>query len=110
MPSELRIIVFSERELIWAVYEYARRTKKVEINQDIRKIILSENKGQISGLIHLTNNLIPEALTAEDLMSILIFYCLSNGVPVPKKASRSLQLRDEKLALVMKLETRAISD
>jgi len=51
MPGEIRILTFSLEELIWAIYNLADQTNRIQLHGDIRRIELEEEGGVTARLI-----------------------------------------------------------
>ena len=101
MPTELRRITFTNAELRIALDEYFA-LKKTPLPLGVILKVRLENAAHVLSIqmAGATDN--DEAalvLTPEQVAAALLRYCKSTGIPVPKKASKSLAMSGDNLAL-----------
>ena len=110
MPSELRRLTFSEREVMDAVVSYAARTGGQAPQGELRAVHpgpepdknfrLDLNRAGAAGGDEVL-------LEAEVLGAALIMHCIEKNVPIPRRAERSLKVRDGELSLYLHIEERS---
>jgi hypothetical protein len=102
MPTEIRHILFSNDEVIRAVVEYHRRAgAPLPSGSVIRLEVLPEpvrctlHLGLDGGArqAHWVDN--------QTLAACLIFFCINQRIPLPTKASKQLQMMNDKITLVV---------
>lgn len=99
MPGELRILTFSLEELMWAVYNLAERTNRIQLHGDIRRIELEEEGGVKARLIFNAGK--ETVLGTPELAAVLIHHCIRTHVPLPTGAEKHLRVRGGELELMM---------
>lgn len=111
MPIEMRTLIFSRDEVAEALAEHAERGGgalpqgrvihcQIACGPDLALVVklVPPERAQIQTV----------TLDAEAVGAALIDYCLRRAIPLPRNASRSLQVLGEALALSLAInETRA---
>lgn len=110
MPSEFRQILFSNNELIEALYEY-NQTAQTKLPKGIivsctpvaeaKVAVRLELVDQESGATQVAS-LAPELVAAA-----LLRYCIKHHIPMPKGAAKSIQVHGDEVALNVRIQGRA---
>jgi hypothetical protein len=116
MPSEIRHIIFRPGEIIQAIKEYYRRRGQalprgtvLSCNPEcyaateavrLRLVIAPDIIDRPASLKPIQPAEQVVLVETPDLAAALILYCRDRGIPLPYKATKSLQVIDERLCLV----------
>ncbi len=111
MPSEFRQILFSNKELIDALYEYDRAAQTKLLQGDILSCTpVQEDK--VAVRLQLMDMVGGEAkvasLTSEMVAAVLLRYCIKHRIPIPKNADKSIQVHDDQISLDVRFKSRAV--
>jgi hypothetical protein len=111
MPSEYRQILFSNRELIDALYEYDRAAKTKLLKGDILSCTpVGDDKEAVR--LQLMDSVSGEAqvasLSSELVAAVLLRYCIKHRIPIPKNAAKSIQIHDDQVSLDVRITGRAM--
>jgi hypothetical protein len=111
MPSEYRQILFSNRELIDALYEYDRAAQTKLLQGDILSCTpVGEDK--VAVRLQLMNLASGEdqvaSLSSELVAAVLLRYCIKHRIPIPKNATKSIQIHDDQISLDVRIKGRAM--
>jgi hypothetical protein len=109
VPSEYRQVLFSNNEVIEALYEHNR----VAVSKLPKGIIVSctpvaevdvavrlELADQESGETHVAS------LSPELVCAALLRYCMKLHIPMPKSAAKSIQIHGDDVALIVRIHGR----
>lgn len=102
MPSEIRHIIFSPEEVVRAVVDYHRRSgKALPTGSVIRTTYEREPTVRCALHMGLDADSSRHVVWIEEpiLAASLIFFCIQNGIPLPTKAAKNLQMLNEQVAL-----------
>ena len=100
MPQETRYLTFEINELYQAIYEFARRTSRINVPAEINDLSFSRVE-PLQITVRFRDVMAPLRLDAEEIAAILIFYCLDKNVPLPRAARKGVQVRDNKVELIV---------
>ena len=104
MPKEARQITFKNDEVMDALCEFCRQTDR-KLPTDQLAGLSFANEAQITVYINHTNTDIPAStFTQSETAAALIKYCNSKGIPVQKKATKWLVIKEDHLVLSMATE------
>ena len=111
MPSEFRQILFSNKELIDALYEYDRTAQSKLLQGDIVSCTpVVEDKAALR--LQLMDLVSGEAqvasLSSELVAAVLLRYCIKHRIPIPKSAAKSIQVRGDQISLDMRIKGRTM--
>ena len=111
MPSEYRQILFSNRELIDALYEYDRAARTKLLQGDILSCTpVGEDKEAVR--LQLMDSVSGEAqvasLSSELVAAVLLRYCIKHRIPIPKNAAKSIQIHDDQISLDVRIKGRTM--
>jgi hypothetical protein len=110
MVSEVRHIVFSSEELMQAIVEYCRASKTPLPAGDVIGSTATQaedsNALQVALIMRQPPNYEDETVKIENRVvgAALLRYCISKKVPMPRAASKSLELKDGEVALTLSLK------
>lgn len=103
MPGEVRLIIFSELEVLSALTEYRRRrSQPLPSNEEIKLIIRDKPRILVTLAIAPEGKQIPLEVVfeGEELAAALIMYCIGRKIPLPATGvSKSIQLVGDSIAL-----------
>ncbi len=106
MPRELRRVAFSDNELFIAVDQYRHESPGRFPDGKLTSCQVNENGLELTfrsrDTLRKVNN---HQVSRADTLRILIFFCLGQGIPMPRKGEKSLHFDGETLCLQIKLET-----
>ena len=100
MPSETRFLTFETNELYQALYEFSRRTGRIKVPAEISDLSFSRTQPP-KMTVRFRDVGASLVLEAEEIAAVLIFYCLDTRVPLPRTARKAVQIRDNKIELVV---------
>ncbi|MDP6406592.1 MAG: hypothetical protein QF797_15460 [Alphaproteobacteria bacterium] len=104
MPKELRKIVFSEDETRQAVVEFCDQAQALPPGATLLKIELTGAEatpisvGFTSGTSNKPNEL---QLGRDQVAAALIRFCRAQRIPIPRHSSKTLQLKNDEVALLL---------
>ncbi len=103
MPAEVRLIIFSELEVLSALTEYRRRrSQPLPSDEEIKLIIRDKPRILVTLAIAPEGKQIPLEVVfeGEELAAALIMYCIGRKIPLPATGvSKSIQLVGDSIAL-----------
>jgi hypothetical protein len=108
MPTELRQLIFSRDELAAAIANYNGNASQDVPAGRIMFCKVMQNSG-----IFVTVKIVPDGETEVQTVHLdkntvgaaLMKYCLDNKIPMPKKASKSLQALGENIAMSLCIDS-----
>ena len=104
MPAETRRVIFTKNELIEAIYDYNQiAEKKLPPGMVVSCVPVSEARvavrlelfDQKSGATEVVE------FSPEVTAAALLRYCIRNRIPIPKNATKSIQVLGEEIALII---------
>ena len=107
MPSEFRQILFSNREIIDALYEYDRTAKSKLLQGDILTCTpVVEDKAALRlQLMEIGSGEAQVAsLSSELVAAVLLRYCIKHRIPIPKNAAKSIQVHGDQISLDVRIK------
>jgi len=111
MPSEYRQILFSNKELIDALYEFDRTAQTKLLQGDILSCTpVQEDKVAVRlRLLDVkSGDAKVAALTSEMVAAVLRRYCIKHGIPIPRSGDKSIQVHDDLISLDVRIKSRAV--
>lgn len=99
MPSEARVIKFTNDELMTALFRYSRRNDGREKGGMPTKVELLE-RSEISARLHVSHQR-PIECNAASIAAALILLCVRQRIPILKKANKSIHILDGDVVLVL---------
>ncbi len=109
MPAETRRVIFTKNELIDAIYDYNQiARKKLPSGMIVSCVPVSEARVAVRLEIFDQNSDATEVveLSPEVIAAALLRYCIRNRIPIPKNASKSIQVLGEDIALAIRMRGR----
>ncbi len=110
MPSEFRRVMFTNDELIDAIHDY------YEISQDKLPpgVILTctpVSEAEVAVRLEMVDQRSDEThvveLSPEVLGAALLRYCMRHRIPMPKSATKSIQIHGDEVSLNVEIESRS---
>ena len=101
MPKEARQITFKNNEVIDALCDFCRQTDRDLPTEQLSALSFA-NDSQITVFLHHTDKDIPPStFTQSETAVALIKYCNSKRIPIQKKATKWLEVKEDHLVLSM---------
>lgn len=104
MPTEIRNIIFTTNEVLFAVKDFRQRKKDPLPSGSVLDCVILE-KPNIHAMIDMACDPDGHKLTltfeSEELAAALILFCINRKIPLPADAIKILQLFDGELGLVV---------
>ena len=104
MPSESRSVSFSNAETIDALVEYCAKADR-ELPQGGIKRLAFSNEGEIRVTAEFDGGPPPIHFYENEVAVALIIYCNKKGIPVPRRAVKSLQVSQDTVSLRLAMRT-----
>ena len=106
MPSEVRYLVFSIKELVAAIRDYRRRRSQPLVAGSVIRCNVSTDPEVSAGIdvrSDADGKVYSVTLRTEELAAALIMYCINHRIPMPAAANKSLQMFGDSIGLVIQL-------
>jgi len=104
MPNETRALSFSNAEAMGALTEYCASTKRELPRGGIQRLSFS-NDTEIKVTAEFDGGAPPIRFYEHEVAVALIMLCNKKGIPVPKRATKSLSVEHDSIALNLSLRT-----
>ncbi|MGH7125781.1 MAG: hypothetical protein ACREFI_15505 [Stellaceae bacterium] len=104
MPGESRTITFTNAEAIDALLEYCASTKRVLPAGGIKRLAFS-NEAEVKVTVEFNASAPPISFYQNEVAAALILYCNKIGIPVARRAIKSLQVTQDSIALQLSMRT-----
>ncbi len=104
MPNETRTLSFSNAEAVGALTEYCASTKRELPKGGIKRLTFS-NDTEIKVTAEFDGSAPPIRFYEHEVAVALIMLCNKKGIPVAKRATKSLQVMNDAIALNLSLRT-----
>jgi hypothetical protein len=104
MPYETRTISFSNAEAITALTDYCASTKRELPRGGITRLGFS-NDTEIKVTAEFDGGASPIRFYENEVAVALIMLCNKKSIPVPRRATKSLQVSNDTIALLLSLRT-----
>ena len=108
--KELRCILFNEREVAAAVIERRRRMREPLPTGTVDRMTFKHGPEGTVSVLHLTDddgNKHEVKVADPEVASALVAYCLGRRVPLPVDADKFLQVINDHLALMIRVNSAA---
>ncbi len=110
MPSEYRQVLFSNNELIQALYEYNQVAQiKMPPGTILSCTPVAEDK--VAVRLQLVDQASGETRVAsfspELVAAALLHYCFKHRIPMPHSAAKSIEMHGDEISLNMRIEGRS---
>lgn len=109
MPSEFRQILFSNEELIEALYEFSQSTQtKLPPGKIVSCIPVVEDKVavRLQLLDRASGETQAASLSSELVAAVLLRYCIKNSIPMPRAGTKAIQVHGDQISLDVRIEGR----
>jgi hypothetical protein len=104
MPNESRVVSFSNTEAISALVDYCAKTDR-ELPQGGIKRLAFSNDGEIRVTAEFDGGPPSIHFYENEVAVALIMLCNKKGIPVPRRAVKSLQVTQDAVALHLAMRT-----
>ena len=109
MPSEFRRVMFTNNELIEAIHDY-NKISPDKLPPGIILICTPVSEAEVAVRLELVDQRSDEMhvveLSPEVLGAALLRYCMKHRIPMPKSATKSIQIHDNEISLNIEIEGR----
>jgi len=104
MPTESRILTFSNAEAIDALLEYCAATKRELPKAGIQRLVFS-NDAEIRVSAEFEGDAPPIRFYENEVAVALIMLCNKRGIPVARRAIKSLHIAQDSVALHLSMRS-----
>ena len=104
MPNEMRTLTFSNAEAIGALMEYCASTKRELPKGGVKQLTFS-NDEEIKVTAEFDGGAPSISFYEHEVAVALIMLCNKRGIPIPKRAAKSLQVTQDSIALHFTMRT-----
>jgi hypothetical protein len=104
MPTESRVVSFSNAELIEAVAAYCQQTKRALPPGGIKGLTFSNDK-EIKVTVQPMGDVPSFSLYETEAAVALILFCNTKGIPIARRAIKSLQVAQDTVSLHLVMRT-----
>ena len=104
MPNETRTLSFSNGEAMGALMDYCASTKRELPKGGIKRLTFS-NDDEIKVTAEFEGGAPSMSFYEHEVAVALIMLCNKKGIPVPKRAAKSLQVSQDSIALHFSMRT-----
>jgi hypothetical protein len=98
MPTENRIVTFTDAEIMEAIASYCVKTGRIAAHVKVTSPVVT-NDGELS----LSFEPFPAgpriALHESELLSAIILYCNGQGIPIARRSTKSLEVAKNSFSL-----------
>ncbi|HVM80670.1 MAG TPA: hypothetical protein VMU06_16745 [Stellaceae bacterium] len=98
MPSESRVIKFTDRELLEAVAAYCVKSARLAPGAAITSPLVS-NEGEIKLSFEPSPSGPVVTLRQNEILAAIILYCGQRRIPIPRRSIKSLRVANGGLSL-----------
>ncbi len=104
MPNETRTLSFSNAEAMSALTEYCASTKRELPKGGIKRLTFS-NDSEIKVTAEFDGGAPPIRFYGHEVAVALIMLCNKKSIPIPKRATKSLQVGQDTIELLLSMRT-----
>lgn len=104
MPSESRVISFSNVEAVDALLQYCTATKRELPSGGIKRLAFS-NDSEIKATAEFNGDIPSISFFQNEMAAALILYCNRVGIPVARRALKSLHVTQDSISLQLTMRT-----
>ncbi len=104
MPNETRTLSFSNAEAVGALTEYCASTKRELPKGGIKRLTFS-NDTEIKVTAEFDGSAPPIRFYEHEVAVALIMLCNKKSIPIPKRATKSLQVGHDTIDLLLSMRT-----
>ncbi len=104
MPDETRVVRFSNAELIEAIVDYCEKTNRPLPPGGIKGLSFSNNN-EIKVTVQPDGQAAPFSFYENEIAVALILFCNKKGIPVARRALKSLQVAQDTVSLQLAMRT-----
>lgn len=87
--KELRCIVFSDRELVGAVFDRRKKLREPIPEGDVTKVRFDLDNG-INTIVEIDGGPTEVPLDEEEVQAALVAHCMARGIPLPADSEKTL--------------------
>lgn len=104
VPSESRVISFSNVEAVDALLQYCTATKRELPSGGIKRLAFS-NDSEIKATAEFNGDIPSISFFQNEIAAALILYCNRVGIPVARRALKSLHVTQDSISLQLTMRT-----
>ena len=98
MPDESRVVSFSNAEVIEAILDYCEKINRALPPGGIKGLSFSNNK-EFKVTVQPGGQAAPFSFYENEIAAALILFCNKRGIPVARRALKSLQVAQDTVSL-----------
>jgi hypothetical protein len=110
MPSEIRLIIFTNEEIVSSIVSLQKKRGQRLPGGTINNILIDEKPNStetpdvtLSIEILAAEGTVNKSFRNEEIAAALINYCLTNRTPLPRLAEKTVRIIDGKVTLLLNL-------
>ncbi|HXP74980.1 MAG TPA: hypothetical protein VN823_12620 [Stellaceae bacterium] len=104
MPTETRVVSFSNAEVIDSLVDYCEKTNRELPQSGIKRLAFS-NDSEIKVTAEFDGGAPPMRFYENEVAVALILFCNKKGIPVARRAIKSLQIGQDTISLHLAIRT-----
>jgi len=104
MPDESRVVSFSNAEVIEALVAYCEKADRPVPPGGIKELTFSNDK-EVKVTVQPHGQAPPFSVYENEIAVALILFCNRNGIPVARRAIKSLQVAQDTVSLHLVIRT-----
>ena len=101
MPTESRILGFNKTELFEALRDYCSQTGRL-LPDDVNGVVLTQNS-EVSIALNSPGDESSINFTENEIGAALVMFCIKKGIPIARRAIKSLEVVHETLSLRLRM-------
>jgi len=98
MATESRVVTFTNTEVIEALLEFCAQSNRPAPEGGVRQITFSNDR-QVKLMLEPEKGDAPLSFYEHEVAAALILFCRKTGIPIPRRAAKSLQVAPDSVAL-----------
>jgi hypothetical protein len=104
MPSESRTLTFSNAEVIEALELFSEQAQRPLPEGGVKRLVFS-NEREVKATVEPNSGDTPMHFYEHEIAAALILYCNKHGIPVARRAIKSLQVAQDAVVLQLALRS-----
>jgi hypothetical protein len=100
MPTETRIITFTNAEIKEAIARYCVKTGRIANQKSVEKLSFS-NDGELSASFQPMANSAMVTFKENEIAAAVLLHCKERGIPIARRSLKSLQVAKDTVSLTL---------
>jgi hypothetical protein len=100
MPTETRIVTFSNDEIKQAIASYCVKTGRVSSNTGLA-VLTFTNEGEVKAAFQPAAGAPMMTLTESELAAAVLLFCKQHAIPIARRSIKSLQVAKDVVSLCL---------